>query len=47
VSVVRKGKGLKGRALGIALSVAGAGMLRSQMAHALGRVSPAKGGPAI
>jgi hypothetical protein len=38
---------LKGRALGVALSVAGAGMLRSQMALALARISPAKGGPAI
>ena len=46
VSVVRKGKGFKGRAIGIALSVAGAGMLRSQMAHALDRISPTKG-PAI
>jgi hypothetical protein len=46
VSVIRKGKGFKGRALGVALSVAGAGMLRSQMAQALARISPAKG-PAI
>ena len=47
VSVVRNGKGLKGRALGIALSVAGAGMLRSQMAQALARISPSAGGRAI
>jgi hypothetical protein len=47
VSVVRNGKGFKGRALGIALSVAGAGMLRAQMAHALARISPSAGGPAI
>ena len=46
VSVVRNGKGFKGRALGIALSIAGAGMLRSQMAQALVKISPAKG-PAI
>jgi hypothetical protein len=46
VSVVRNGKGFKGRALGIALSVAGAAMLRSQMAQALAGISPAKG-PAI
>jgi hypothetical protein len=41
VTVVRKGKGVKGRLLGIALSVAGAGMLRAQMQRALSGVSPA------
>jgi len=44
VTVVRNGKGWKGRLLGIGLSVAGAGMLRSQMAQALARNSPAGGG---
>lgn len=44
VTVVRNGKGLKGRLIGIALSVAGASMLRSQMAQALARISPAGGG---
>lgn len=44
VTVVRNGKGWKGRLLGIALSLAGAGMLRSQMAQALARISPAGGG---
>ena len=44
VTVVRNGKGWKGRVLGIALSIAGAGMLRSQMAQALARISPAGGG---
>ena len=39
VTVVRNGKGWKGRLLGIALSLAGAGMLRSQMARALARIS--------
>jgi hypothetical protein len=43
VTVVRNGKGLKGRLIGIALSLAGAGMLRSQMEQALGRISPAGG----
>jgi hypothetical protein len=43
-SVVRNGKGLKGRLLGIALSVAGAGMLRSQMKQALARIEPATSG---
>jgi hypothetical protein len=37
VTVVRNGKGLKGRALGVALLIAGAGLLRSQMERALGR----------
>jgi hypothetical protein len=41
VTVVRKGKGVKGRLLGIALSIAGAGMLRAQMQQALSGVSPA------
>lgn len=44
VTVVRNGKGWKGRLLGIGLSLAGAGMLRSQMARALARISPAGGG---
>ena len=37
VTVVRNGKGWRGRLLAIGLSVAGAGMLRSQMAQALAR----------
>jgi hypothetical protein len=37
VTVVRNGKGLKGRALGVVLLIAGAGLLRSQMERALGR----------
>jgi hypothetical protein len=37
VTVVRNGKGVKGRVIGAALSVAGAAMLRSQMERALGR----------
>jgi hypothetical protein len=44
VTVVRNGKGWKGRLLGIALSLAGAGMLRSQMEQALARISPARDG---
>jgi Polyketide cyclase / dehydrase and lipid transport len=44
VTVVRNGKGLKGRLLGIALALAGSGMLRSQMAQALARISPAAQG---
>jgi hypothetical protein len=44
VTVVRNGKGWKGRLLGIALSFAGGGMLRSQMAQALARISPEGGG---
>lgn len=44
VTVIRNGKGLKGRLLGMALSLVGAGMLRSQMAQALARVPPARGG---
>jgi hypothetical protein len=39
VTVVRNGKGWKGRTIAIALSVAGAGMLRAQMKQALDRVS--------
>jgi hypothetical protein len=39
VTVVRNGKGWKGRALGIGLSLMGAGMLRSQMEAALARIS--------
>jgi hypothetical protein len=37
VTVVRNGKGWKGRLIGAGLAVAGAGMLRSQMEQALGR----------
>jgi hypothetical protein len=40
VTVVRNGKGWKGRLIGIALSVTGASMLRSQMAQALARIPP-------
>ena len=39
VTVVRNGKGVKGRLIGIALSFAGAGMLRSQMKQALTLIS--------
>jgi hypothetical protein len=39
VSVVRNGKGWKGRMIGLALSLAGPGMLRSQMKQALARVA--------
>ena len=39
VTVVRNGKGWKGRLIGIGLSLAGTGMLRSQMRQALARVS--------
>jgi hypothetical protein len=38
VRVVRNGKGWKGRMIGLALSLAGPGMLRSQMKQALARV---------
>lgn len=38
VTLVRNGKGWKGRLLGVALSLAGARMLRSQMEHVLARV---------
>jgi hypothetical protein len=38
VTVVRNGKGWKGRLIGIGLSLAGARMLRSQMERALARV---------
>jgi len=41
VSVVRNGKGWKGRLIGVALSIAGASMLRTQMKQALNRVSAA------
>jgi hypothetical protein len=41
VTVVRNGKGVKGGLLGAALSIVGAGTLRSQMKQALARVSPA------
>ena len=41
VAVVRNGKGWKGRLIGIALSIAGPSMLRSQMQRALGRISRA------
>jgi hypothetical protein len=44
VTVVRNGKGWKGRALGIARSLVGAGMLRSQMEKALARISSPGGG---
>ncbi|HXN78769.1 MAG TPA: SRPBCC family protein [Candidatus Dormibacteraeota bacterium] len=40
-NVVRNGKGWKGRLIGVALSIAGAGMLRSQMKEALDRLSTA------
>jgi hypothetical protein len=39
VMVVRNGKGWKGRMIGLALSLAGPGMLRSQMKQALARVA--------
>ena len=39
VTVVRNGKGWKGRMIGLALSLAGPGMLRSQMKQALARVT--------
>jgi hypothetical protein len=41
VTVVRNGKGWKGRLIGVALSFAGASMLRTQMKRALNRVSAA------
>jgi hypothetical protein len=41
VTVVRNGKGWKGRIIGVALSIAGASMLRTQMKQALNRVSAA------
>jgi hypothetical protein len=41
VTAVRNGKGSKGRLIGTALSIAGAGMLRTQMKRALDRVSAA------
>jgi hypothetical protein len=43
VTVVRNGKGWKGRLLGVALSIAGASTLRSQMKQALDRISAAGG----
>ena len=39
VTVVRNGKGLKGSLLGVALAIAGAGTLRSQMEQALARIA--------
>ena len=39
VTVVRNGKGWKGRMISLALSLAGPGMLRSQMKQALARVT--------
>lgn len=39
VTVVRIGKGWKGRLIGLGLSVVGPGMLRSQMKQALARVT--------
>jgi hypothetical protein len=44
VTVVRKGKGLKGGLLGGVLTIAGTATLRSQMGQALSRVAPAGGG---
>jgi hypothetical protein len=41
VTVVRNGKSWKGRLIGFALSIAGSGMLRTQMGRALDRVSGA------
>jgi hypothetical protein len=41
VTVVRNGVGWKGRLIGVALSIAGASMLRTQMKQALSRVSAA------
>jgi len=43
VTVVRNGKGWKGRLIGAGLAVAGTGMLRSQMEQALARISPLRG----
>ena len=43
VTAVRNGIGWKGRLIGAGLAVAGAGMLRSQMEQALGRISPGQG----
>jgi hypothetical protein len=40
VTVVRHGKGLKGKLIEAGLAVAGAGMLRSQMEKAIGRSVP-------
>jgi hypothetical protein len=40
VTAVRNGKGWKGGLIGAVLAVAGGGVLRSQMEHALARVSP-------
>jgi hypothetical protein len=40
VTVVRIGKGWKGRTIGLGLSLVGPGMLRSQMKRALARVMP-------
>ena len=44
VTVVRNGKGWKGRLIGAGLAIAGAGMLRSQMEQALARAHPAVSG---
>jgi hypothetical protein len=41
VTLVRHGKGLKGGLIGAALTITGAGLLRSQMEQALARVRPA------
>src|ERR1700730_10890084 len=43
VTVVRNGRGFKGGLIGAGLSIAGSGMLRKQMEHALSRVTPAGG----
>lgn len=43
VTVVRNGKGWKGRLLGIALALTGKRLLRSQMETALTRISPTGG----
>jgi hypothetical protein len=40
VTVVRIGKGWKGRTIGLGLTLVGPGMLRSQMNRALGRITP-------
>jgi hypothetical protein len=40
VTVVRNGKGWRGRVIGVALAIAGERMLRSQMEHAMDRAQP-------
>src|SRR5258708_1090135 len=40
VAVVRIGRSWKGRVIGLALALAGPGMLRSQMKHALAGIAP-------